>query len=50
MTRLVTSSSTSAIAGSTKLRKTMLAKKATAQTAATKTRIVLGTSSALTSV
>jgi hypothetical protein len=50
MTRLETSSSTSAAAGSRKLRTAMLAKNATAQIAATKTRIVLGTSRALTSV
>ena len=46
MTRLETSSSTSAAAGSRKLRTKMLAKNATAQTAATNTRIVFGTAAA----
>jgi hypothetical protein len=50
MTRLETSSRTSAPAGSRKLRTKMFAKKAIAHTAATKTRIVFGTSSAFTSV
>jgi hypothetical protein len=50
MTRLETSRSTSAAAGSRKLRTAMLAKKAIAQITATKIRIVFGTSSALTSV
>ena len=50
ITRLETRSSTSAAAGSRKLRTKMLAKNASAQTIATKTRIVLGTSRALMSV